>query len=107
MSIISASELKEISNIIRDFEGIPLMSIAEDWMSWFKKRGERYLKDAAKNGYKEATIDLPIEIGQTMDKKVLLFIQTSMKEAFEGCFISFVEDEYDSKPVFKVVISWK
>jgi hypothetical protein len=107
MSIISASELKEISSMIRDFEGIPLMSIAEDWMSWFKKRGERYLKDAAKNGYKEATIDLPIEIAQTMDKKVLLFIQTSMKEAFEGCFISFVEDEYDSKPVLKVVISWK
>jgi len=84
-----------------------LEETADGWLYWFSKRGDRYLKDAAKLGYTEAILDLPIEIGQTKDQRILLIIQKGVKEFVEGCFVGFIEDEYDGKPVNKLFISWK
>jgi hypothetical protein len=107
MSIVSAKELQEILAQVESDEKIPLIEIAEGWLHWFKKKGDRYIKDAAKLGYSEVTIDLPIEIAQTFDRTSLLLIQNSMKELLEGCFIGFIEDEYKDKPLCKLLISWK
>jgi hypothetical protein len=30
-----------------------------------------------------------------------------MKELLEGCFIGFIEDEYEEKPLCRLLISWK
>jgi hypothetical protein len=107
MSILSADELKEILAQVQSDEQIPLIETAEGWLHWFKKKGDRYIKDAAKLGYSEICIDLPIEIAQSMDRKSLLYIQNTMKELLEGCFVGFVEDEYQDKPICKLLISWK
>jgi hypothetical protein len=107
MSILSAKELQEILAQVQSDEKIPLMETAEGWLHWFKKRGDRYIKDAAKLGYTEVTLDLPIEIAETFDRTSLLLIQNSMKELLEGCFIGFVEDEYEEKPLCRLLISWK
>jgi hypothetical protein len=107
MSIVTAKELKDILTQVQSDEKIPLIEIAEGWLHWFKKKGERYIKDAAKLGYSEVTIDLPIEIAQSLDKPVLLLIKNSMKQLLEGCFIGFVEDEYEDKPLCRLIISWK
>jgi len=107
MSIISAKELQEILAQVQSDEKIPLMETAEGWLHWFKKRGDRYIKDAAKLGYTEVTLDLPIEIAQTLDRASLLLIQNSMKQLLEGCFVGFVEDEYEEKPLCRLFISWK
>ena len=107
MSIVSAKELQEILAQVESDEKIPLIEIAEGWLHWFKKKGDRYIKDAAKLGYSEVTIDLPIEIAQTFDRTSLLLIQNSMKELLEGCFIGFIEDEYKDKPLCRLLISWK
>jgi hypothetical protein len=107
MSIVSAKELQEILTQVESDEKIPLIETAEGWLHWFKKRGDRYIKDAAKLGYTEVTLDLPIEIAQTFDRTSLLLIQNSMKELLEGCFIGFIEDEYKDKPLCRLLISWK
>ena len=107
MSIVSANELREILDQVQSDEKIPLMETAEGWLHWFKKRGDRYIKDAAKLGYTEVTLDLPIEIAQSFDRPSLLLIQNSMKELLEGCFVGFVEDEYEDKPFCRLLISWK
>ena len=107
MSIVSAKELQEISAQVQSDETISLMETAEGWLHWFKKKGDRYIKDAAKLGYSEITLDLPIEIAESMDRKVLLFIQNTMKELLEGCFVGFIEDEYNEKPICRLFISWK
>jgi hypothetical protein len=88
-------------------ENISLTETAEGWLYWFSKRGDKYLKDAAKLGYTEAILDLPIEIGQSPDRAVLLIIQKGVKELVKGCFVGFIEDEYDEKPINKLLISWK
>jgi len=103
---MNASELRDILKEVQADE-TPVMDIAEGWLHWFKKRGDRYLKDAAKLGYTEATLDLPIEIAQTLNRPALLLIQRGVREAAQGCFVGFIEDEYDEKPVYRLVISWK
>lgn len=106
MSIVTAKELQDILAQVQSDEKIPLIEIAEGWLHWFKKKGDRYMKDAAKLGYSEITLDLPIEIAQSMDRKSLLLIQNTMKQFLEGCFVGFVEDEYNEKPICRLLISW-
>lgn len=107
MSIVTAKELQDILVHVQSDEKISLIETAEGWLHWFKKRGDRYIKDAAKLGYTEITLDLPIEIAQSLDRPALLLIQNSMKQLLEGCFIGFVEDEYEDKKLCRLFISWK
>jgi len=107
MSIVTAKELKDILTQVQSDEKIPLVDTAEGWLHWFKKRGDRCIKDAAKLGYSEVTIDLPIEIAQRFDRAALLLIQNSMKQLLDGCFVGFVEDEYEGNPLCRLLISWK
>lgn len=76
------------------------------WIRWFSKRGHKYLSDAAKNGYYEATIDLPYEIASIFHMPSLSLIKKNMAPLFPGCAIQFIEDEYMSKPICRLVISW-
>ena len=107
MSIVSAKELQEILRQVQSDESVPLTELAEGWLHWFKKRGERSIKDAAKLGYSEVTLDLPIELAQTKDKKTLLLIQDELRKMLEGCFVGFVLDEYNEQEICKLLISWK
>jgi hypothetical protein len=107
MSIVTAKELNDILTQVQSDEKIPLVDTAEGWLHWFKKRGDRCIKDAAKLGYSEVTIDLPIEIAQRFDRAALLLIQNSMKQLLDGCFVGFIEDEYENKPLCRLLISWK
>ena len=107
MSLVSAEELSEILKSVQADEKIPLSDIVEGWLHWFKKRGDRCLKDAAKLGYSEITLDLPIEIAQSMDRPSLLLVQRRVKDMLEGCFVGFIEDEYQEKPICRLYISWK
>lgn len=106
MSILSATDLQEIVSQVESDEQLPLLEIAEGWLHWFKKRGDRYLKDAAKLGYSEVTLDLPIEIGRSMDIKALVLIQKTLKVLLEGCIVAFAEDEYKDKPICRLLIRW-
>jgi hypothetical protein len=107
MSIVSAKELQGILREVQSDEKIPLMDTAEGWLHWFKKRGDRYIKDAAKLGYSEVTLDLPIELAVTKNRKALLLIQDELRKMLEGCFVGFVLDEYNEEEICKVLISWK
>ena len=104
---MNAAELQDIVKGVQSDENIPVIEIAEGWLHWFKKRGDRSLKDAAKLGYTEATLDLPVEIGQSFNRAALLLILKGVKEVAEGCLVGFIEDEYDGKPLCRLVISWK
>jgi len=100
------AELKQIQKEALA-ETISLTDTVEGWLYWFGKRGDRYLKDAAKNGYSEIILDLPLEIAQSMDRVALGMIQRTLREQLKGCFIGFIEDEYDDKPLVRLLISWK
>jgi hypothetical protein len=107
MSIVSAGELQDILRKVQSDEKIPLIELAEGWLHWFKKRGDRSIKDAAKLGYSEVTLDLPIELAQSKDKKALLLIQGELRKLLEGCVVGFVLDEYNEQEICKLLISWK
>lgn len=83
-----------------------MMDIAEGWLFWFRKRADRNIKEAAKLGYSEITMDLPIQIGQSFDKGALLLIQKTVLNLLKGCFVGFIEDEYNGRPVAKLFIRW-
>lgn len=107
MSIVSAMELQDILRQVQSDETIPLMELADAWLHWFKKRGDRYMKDAAKLGYSEIILDLPIELATSKDRKALVLIQSSIQVLVEGCFVGFILDEYNEKEICKLLISWK
>jgi|Laugrespbdmm15sn_2_1035079.scaffolds.fasta_scaffold09079_4 hypothetical protein len=83
-----------------------LLDTAEGWLFWFRKRADRNIKEAAKLGYSEITMDLPIQIGQSFDKAALTLIQKTVRDLLNGCFVGFVEDEYGGRPVARLYISW-
>ena len=85
---------------------LSLQDTADAWVYWFGKRHERYLKDAAKNGYYEATIDLPYQIGVSKDIASLRIIQTGVRELLPGFTIGFIEDEYQGKDIVRLLVSW-
>jgi hypothetical protein len=107
MSIVSAKELQDILRQVQSDEKLPLLELAEGWLHWFKKRGDRYIKDSAKLGYSEVTLDLPIEIAESKDKKTLVLIQSELIKILDGCFVGFILDEYNQKEICKLLISWK
>jgi hypothetical protein len=83
-----------------------LLDTAEGWLYWFRKRADKNIKEAAKLGYSEITMDLPIQIGQSFDTAALTLIQKTVRELLKGCFVGFVEDEYGGRPVARLYISW-
>lgn len=105
MSILRADDLREIVRSAQA-DKASLSETADGWLYWFGKKGDRCIKDAAKLGYKEVTMDLPIEIAQSMDRALLLTIQRSLKELLADCFVGFVEDEYEERPLCRLLIRW-
>jgi len=103
-SIISASELRRITKKARareldENEEIAKEEMVNDWFDWFFKRGERYLKDAAAKGYSQVTLDLPLQLSSTLDKKLFASILKDIRELVPGCEASAVEEEYVLKEV--------
>ena len=107
MSLLTGKDLRETVKSVLADETLPLVDIAEGWLHWFKKRGDRCIRDAAKLGYSEITMDLPIEIAQSMDRPSLAIIQRSIRGMLEGCLVGFVEDEYKGSPICRLYISWE
>ena len=105
MSLVSAEDLREIVRSAQA-DKATLSETTDGWLHWFSKRGDRCIKDAAKLGYTEITMDLPIEIAQSMNRTSLLTIQKEVKELLTGCFVGFVEDEYEEKPLCRLLIRW-
>ena len=103
---ISAEDLCTIAKAVQSDGSLSLTDIAEGWLYWFSKRGERYLKDAAKLGYMELTLDLPIEIATTFDEPALQIIRKGLRELVKGCTVGFLEDEYHDARLCRIVISW-
>ena len=102
---ISAEELQAcVKESLADTSS--LVDTAEGWLFWFRKRADRNIKEAAKLGYSEITMDLPIQIGQSFDTGALTLIQKTVRELLKGCFVGFIEDEYQGKPVARIYISW-
>lgn len=83
-----------------------MMDTAEGWLYWFRKRADKNIKEVAKLGYSEITMDLPIQIGQSFHTGALTLIQKTLRELLKGCFVGFVEDEYKGRPVARLYISW-
>lgn len=85
---------------------LSLQDTADGWVYWFGKRHERYLKDAAKLGYSEATIDLPWQIAASKDVASLRIIRTGVRDLLPGFTVSFVEDECQGKDIVRLLVSW-
>jgi len=103
---ISADGLRKIAQAVQKDGGLPMSDIAEGWLYWFHKRGERVLKDAAKLGYMEVTLDLPIEIAKSFDRPALQTIRNGLRKMVEGSTVEFIEDEYDGESLCRVIIRW-
>ena len=99
-------ELRAIVKGVQQDAKLPLEDVADGWLYWFSKRGDRLLKDAAKLGYMEATLDLPVEIAFSFDEPALHAIRRGLREMVKGCTVAFVEDEYRGERICRVVIRW-
>ncbi len=104
--LVSAKELRRIVNETIDDATLPAEDLAEGWLYWFQKRGERYLTSAAKFGYTEATLDLPKPLATTMNKPVLRALLKRVRELVPGCAVCIVEEEYEGAILFRLEISW-
>jgi hypothetical protein len=106
--VIAARDLRKINRSVDESEPLSNEELAEGWLQWFEKRGDRYLKSAAAFGYTEITLDLPWELAQSPpDKPVLRALAGSLRLLVPGCSVCFVEEEYEDQILFKVEISWK
>ena len=99
-------ELRAIVKGVQDDAKLPLQDVADDWLYWFSKRGDRVLKDAAKLGYMEVTLDLPIEIAVSFHEPVLRTIRSELRKMLQGYTVEFIEDEYCGERICRVVIGW-
>ncbi len=105
---MTAKELRRINRDIDESEPLSNEELANEWLRWFEKRGERYLKSAASFGYTEITLDLPYELALSPpDKPVLRAMLKELREMVPGCAVCFIEEEYEGQNLFKVEISWK
>lgn len=99
-------ELRAIVKGVQEDAKLPLEEVADGWLYWFSKRGERILKDAAKLGYMEVTLDLPIEIAASFHEPALIIIRNELRKMLQGYIVGFVEDEYRGERLCRVLVSW-
>ena len=99
-------ELRAIVKGVDDDAKLPLQDVADGWLYWFSKRGDRVLKDAAKLGYREATLDLPIEIALAFQEPVLRNIRNELRKMLQGYTVDYIEDEYRGERICRVLIGW-
>jgi hypothetical protein len=99
-------ELRAIVKGVQEDAKLPLEEVADGWLYWFSKRGERVLKDAAKLGYMEVTLDLPIEIAASFHEPALIIIRNELRKILRGFTVGFVEDEYRGERLCRVLVSW-
>ena len=99
-------ELRAIVKGVQEDAKLPLEEVADGWLYWFSKRGERILKDAAKLGYMEVTLDLPIEIAASFHEPALIIIRNELRKILQGYTVGFVEDEYRGERLCRVLVSW-
>lgn len=100
-------ELRAIVQSVQNDAKLSLGEVADGWLYWFSKRGDRVLKDTAKLGYTEVTLDLPIEIAMSFDTPALLAIRTGLREMLQGYTVGFVEDEYRGERICRILVSWR
>ena len=106
--VMTAKDLRRINREIDESEPLSNEELAEGWLQWFEKRGERFLKSAAAFGYTEVTLDLPYELAQDPpDKPTLRALAAGLRPMVPGCTVCFVEEEYEGTTIYKVEISWK
>ena len=106
--VLTAKDLRRINRDVDESEPLSNEELAEGWLQWFEKRGERFLKSAAAFGYTEVTLDLPYELAQDPpDKPTLRALAAALRPMVPGCIVCFVEEEYEGATIYKVEISWK
>ena len=107
MSLLTAKELQSITARSTPDTQESADILLEDWLLWFDKRAERFLTTAAKFGYTETTLDLPIQLAKTLDKDIFTRLVKGLRTRLPGCSICIVEEDYEGSILFKVEISWK
>jgi hypothetical protein len=106
--IFTYDELNTYTNhtLYRDTRTID--ECVDDWFHWLRKRGERYLKDAALKGHFEVTLDLPYEISTNMNKSLFQNILRKVKKMVPGCDVFIIEEtNEDGELIYKVEINWR
>lgn len=104
--VATAADLRElVADSKADFDASP-EELAKDWLRWFDKRGERFLTTAAKFGFTEATLDLPLPLAQTLYRSALRMLLKELRLRVPGCNCCLIEEEYEDQILFKVEISW-
>ncbi len=105
--LLSAEDLQAITTPSETPSEDELVVIADDWLYWLRKRGDRFLTSAAKFGYTEATLDLPLCLARTINKSVFRRLLRGTRDLLPGCTVSLVEEEYDGSILYKIEVSWK
>lgn len=112
--IFTADELHRYTSEALGEETMEGEEYVEEWLRWFRKRGERYLKDAASKGYYEVVLDLPFEIATRLDRPLFSLLMRRVQPLVPGCEVSIVEETYErgeegggeTDIMFKLEISW-
>jgi hypothetical protein len=103
MSLPTAEELRALSK--EDDTRTPT-EIAEDWLYWFEKRGERFLTTAAKFGYSSVTLLLPFRIARQLDIPLYKSLVKEVESKVPGYKVSVIEEDYEGSIVYGLELSW-
>jgi hypothetical protein len=108
--LFTADQLDTYTSYMRYRNERTINESVEDWFQWFRKRGKRYLKDAALKGHYEVLLDLPFEITTYMNKSLFQDIIERVKEMVPGCNVFIIEESREDcfdTFFYTLEISWR
>ncbi len=105
--VISANELLSITTDALAAPDLPPEDLADEWLLWFEKRGERFLTTAAKFGYTSVALDLPLQLATKLERGALKRLIKKLALLVPGCDVSLLEEEYEGNTLYKIEVSWK
>ena len=105
--LFSAEDLQAITAVSELLSESELLEVADDWLYWLRKRGDRFLSTAAKFGYTEATLDLPRSLAISFNTSVFRRLLRGAQDLLPDCAVAVVEEEYEGAILYKIEVSWK
>lgn len=108
--MVTAEILREIAaEALEKAEGREPEELLRDWLRWFRKKSDRYIRDAVQRGYYEVVFDLPYKVAKGgLQKRLFAGALKEVRRLMPGCEAHIVEeDDIDNTPIYRVLVSWR
>jgi hypothetical protein len=108
--IVTVEILREVAaEALAKAEGREPDELLGDWLRWFRKKSDRYIRDAVQRGYYEMVFDLPYKVAKGgLQGRLFARALKEVRRLMPGCQAHIVEEEdADDTPIYRVLVSWR